>query len=233
MTYHVDVPIDGILATTAKALALEKNLAEAHAARGVAFSAAQRYDEAKAEFDRAIALDPNAAETFYFYARSNFAQGKLERAAELFERASAADPEDYQSPCLLVAVYRSLGRLEDAQRAAKRGVELAEQELARHPEDSRPAQIGSGALFELGEKERAMEWTARAIAIDPDDLVAQYNAACSYSRGGNVEVALDWLERCLPNLGHEKVKWAKHDADLEPLRNHPRYQKLFERLDRD
>jgi len=150
----------------------------------------------------------------------------------LFERAAAADPEDYQSPCLLVGVYHALGRAEDARRVAKRGVELAEQELARHPEDSRPAQIGSGALFRLGEKERAREWIARAIAIDPDDPVAQYNAACSYSRLGDVETALDWLERCLPILGHEKVKWARFDSDLEPLRRHPRYMSLFERVDK-
>src|SRR2546423_455470 len=110
MTYHVDVAIDGILTTAAKALALEETLAEAHAARSVAFSAAERYDEAKAEFEQAIALDPNAAETYYFYARSSFAQGKLQQAAELFERAAAADPEDYQSPCLLVGVYHALGR---------------------------------------------------------------------------------------------------------------------------
>src|SRR5437870_1957479 len=54
MTYHVDVATDEILATAARALALEENLAEAHAARGVAFSAAQRYDEVKAEFERAV-----------------------------------------------------------------------------------------------------------------------------------------------------------------------------------
>ena len=228
MTYHVNVALDGILATAAKALAQNDNLAEAHAARGVAFTAAERYQEAKSEFEKAIALDPNASETYYFYARSSFAQGKLEQAAELFERAIVADPEDYQSPCLLVGIYTSLGREEDARRAATIGVQLAEQELARHPEDSRPAQIGSGALFALGEKERAKEWTARAMAIDPDDPVAQYNAACSYSRLGEIEAALDLLERCLPSLGHEKVKWAKHDSDLDPLRSHPRFQRILE-----
>jgi adenylate cyclase len=87
-------------------------------------------------------------------------------------------------------------------------------------------------LFELGEKERAREWTARALAIDPDDLVAQYNAACSYSRLGDIDIALGLLEQCLPTLGHEKVNWAKYDSELEPLRKHPRYQKLFERVDK-
>ena len=117
---------------------------------------------------------------------------------------------------------------EDLKTAAQKGVELAERELALHPEDSRPAQLGSSALFELGETERSREWTSRAMAIDPDDRVVQYNAACSYTRLGDVDAALDLLERCLPNLGHEKQNWAKYDSVLDPLRSHPRYQKILD-----
>ena len=43
LSYHVNVDIDGILATTAKALALDDRLGEAHASRGVALSLGQRY----------------------------------------------------------------------------------------------------------------------------------------------------------------------------------------------
>jgi adenylate cyclase len=230
MTYHVNVAMEGILATTEKALALDPKLAEAHASRGVALSAGQRYEEAQAEFDEAIALNPESFEAHYFYARSNFAQGKIEQAIALFERAAKIRPDDYQIPCLLVGIYKSHGREQDAKDAARRGSELAERELARHPEDSRPAQLGAGALLELGEKQRAREWTARAMAIDPDDPVAQYNAACSYSRLGDTDLALDLLERCLPNLGHEKVNWSKYDSELDPVRSNPRYQKIMEAL---
>ncbi len=232
MTYHEKVAMDEVFATTEKALSLDPNLAEAHASRGVALSAGQRYEEAKEEFEKALALDPDSYEAHYFYARSNFAQGNVDRAAALFERAAEIRPDDYQVPCLLVAIYKSLGRAQDAKNAARKGVELAERELALHPEDSRPAQIGSGALFALGKKDRAREWTARALAIDPDDLVAQYNAACNYSLLGDIDAALDLLEQCLPKLGHEKVQWAKYDSDFDPVRSHPRYRRLFERIDR-
>jgi Predicted integral membrane protein len=232
MTYHEKVAMEKVLATTEKALALDPNLAEAHASRGVALSAGQRYEDAKDEFEKALALNPDSYEAHYFYARSNFAQGKVDRAAALFERAAEIKPDDYQVPCLLVGIYKSLGRRQDAKNAARKGVELAERELILHPEDSRPAQLGAGAWFLLGEKERAREWTARSLTIDPDDLVAQYNAACSYSRLGDIDAALNLLEQCLPNLGHEKVNWAKYDSELEPLRSHPRYQRLFERVDK-
>jgi adenylate cyclase len=232
MTYHEKVAMEKVLATTEKALALDPNLAEAHASRGVALSAGQRYEDAKDEFEKALALNPDSYEAHYFYARSNFAQGKVDRAAALFERAAEIKPDDYQVPCLLVGIYKSLGRRQDAKNAARKGVELAERELILHPEDSGPAQLGAGAWFLLGEKERAREWTARSLTIDPDDLVAQYNAACSYSRLGDIDAALNLLEQCLPNLGHEKVNWAKYDSELEPLRSHPRYQRLFERVDK-
>ena len=50
--------------------------------------------------------------------------------------------------------------------------------------------------------------------------------------GANYVFALDLLEQCLPKLGHEKVQWAKYDSDFDPVRNHPRYQRLFERIDK-
>ncbi len=229
LQYHVDVGIDSILATSAKALALENGLAEAHASRGLALSLGQRYEEAMAEFEQAIALDPNSFEAHYFYARACFGQGKLERAAALFERAAEIKPDDYQSLCLVIQIYQSLGRDRDKKDAARRGIERAESELTLHPENPRPAILGAGALLSLGETDRAKEWVSRALAIDPDDILTQYNAACVYSQLGDVEPAFDLLERLLPHAGHELRRgWIKHDSTLDPLRSHPRYQKVLE-----
>ena len=125
--YHVeDVAIADILATSAKALALDSGLAEAHASRGLALSVEKRYDEATAEFEQAIALDPDSFEGHYFYGRACFTLGKLERAAALFERVAEIKPDDYQALILLIQIYRSLGRDADMKSAARRGVERAE-----------------------------------------------------------------------------------------------------------
>jgi adenylate cyclase len=232
MIYQVDVPIDGILATSSKALELDSNLAEAHSSRAIALSAAQQIEEAQAEFETAIAVDPNSFEAHFFFARLNFQQGKIERAAAEYQRAAEIKPGDYQCACLLSQIYLSLGREQESKEAARRGVELAERELTAHPEDSRPAQLGAGVLVRLGEIDRAREWLARAVAIDPDDTNTQYNAACTYAQLGDIEVALDLLERTLPKLGPGGRNWAKHDSDFDPLRNHPRFQQLFDRIDK-
>src|SRR5881392_3710312 len=219
LIYHLDVGIDSILATSAKALTLENGLAEAHASRGLALSLGKRYDEAMAEFEKAIALDPNSFEGHFFYARACVGQGKLDRAATLFERAAEIKPDDYQSLCMLIHVYRSLGRDSDSSSAARRTVERAKGELSLHPENPRPAYLGAVALVVLGEADRAREWVSRALAIDPDDVLTQYNAVCAYSLLGDIEPAFDLLERLLPHAGHElKSGWIIHDSDLDPLR---------------
>jgi len=229
LIYHLDVGIDSILATSAKALALENGLAEAHASRGLALSLGKRYEEAMGEFEEAIALDPNSFEAHFFYARVCFTLGKLERAAALFERAAEIKPDDYQCLILLIQIYQSLGRDQDREDAARRGIERAERELTLHPENPRPAYLGAAALVTLGETDRAKEWVSRALAIDPDDILTQYNAACVYSILGDIEAAFDLLERLLPNAAHElKRGWIKHDSALDPLRSHPRYQKVLE-----
>jgi adenylate cyclase len=99
LNYNMSVSLEGILATSGKALDLESGLAEAHASRGLALSLEQRYLEAEAEFERAIALDRNLFEARYFYGRACFAQGKLEHAANHFERAIEIKPDDYQVRC--------------------------------------------------------------------------------------------------------------------------------------
>ena len=143
--YHLEAGIDTILATAGKALTLDDQLAEAHASRGLALSLGKRYEEATAEFERAIALDPNSFEGHYFYARACVTQGMPERAATLFERAAENKPDDYQSLCLLIQVYRSLGRPKDSESAARRGIERAKSELTLHPENARPAYLGANA----------------------------------------------------------------------------------------
>jgi adenylate cyclase len=226
--YNVGASPERILATSARALELEAGLAEAHASRALALSLAERYPEAEAEFERAIALNPDLFETLYFYGRACFAQGKIAQAAGLFERAMEIKPTDYQAQLLLPQMYRSLGRHAEARAAAQKGIALAENELATNPENARAAYLGASTLATLGEVDRAREWAARAMAIDPDDLLTQYNLACMYSQLGKSGEALDLLERLLPQANHETKAWIRHDADLQPLHSEPRWQQLLE-----
>ncbi|ASY55866.1 adenylate/guanylate cyclase domain-containing protein [Sinorhizobium sp. CCBAU 05631] len=228
--YNADVSIDGILATSAKALDLESGLAEAHASRGLALSLRERHSEAMAEFEQAIALDPNLFEAYYFYARACFTQGKLDEAARLFLRAAELKPDDYQALLVLVNILRSLGRDQEMRMAAQEGVARAERELRLRPENARPAYLGALGLAALGDRDRAKEWAGRALAIDPDDRLAKYNVACFYSLEGEHDRAIDLLVELLPRATHETKRWVKYDSDLDPIREHARFPKVLELL---
>jgi adenylate cyclase len=223
MVYQADVPLDGILDTAEKALALDSNLAEAHTARGVALSVARKFEEANAEFERALTLDPNSFDAHFLYARPAFQQGKIARAVELLQRAAEINPADYKPPALMIHMVRSLGRESETKAAARKTVELAERELISNPEDPRPAIAGALALLELGEKDRAKDWTRRAEAIEQEDRVTLYNIACVYSHLGECDAAFDLLERVIRNGRQFWRDWIENDSDLDGLRNHPRY----------
>ncbi len=228
--YHADVPVQRIFENTGKALSLNEHLAEAHASRGLALSIEKRFEESTAEFDRAMELDPNSFEAHYLAARSSFTQEKFERAAELFERAAEISPEDHQSLILLIQIYRSLGRDSEKYNAARRAIERIERELVLHPEDPRPAYMGIAALIELEENDRAREWIGRALVVGADDPLTQYNVACGYTKLGDIEEALDLLERMLPKVGEEIKMWIKHDSDFEALHSHRRFQRLLKSI---
>ena len=213
--------------SSARALELDADLAEAHASRGLVLSLAQRSEEAMTEFEQAIRLGPTSFESHYFYARACFAKNDLARAVVLFERAAELNPDDYQSNVMLQMIYRSLHRDAEVEGVARKAVEKAEHDLMLHPESSRPAYLGANCLITLGEHDRAREWLARALAIDPDDILTQYNAACLYCRLGDFESALGLLEQLLPHANEETKAWIKVDSDFDALRNDPRYQQAL------
>ena len=229
--YKAAVSANEILALTDKALAIDPNLAEAHAARGEALASIERREEAAVAFKRAIELDPNSYDVNLFYARFCVIMADWDGAIEYYTRALELEPERSQAPFLLQIIYRSVGKLEEAERYGRLGLKRAEEELKLYPESSRPAQLGACALASLGEKERALKWLERVRLTDPDDTQARYNAACTYAQLGEVEQAIDMLEEWSSHAGTELGVWFKHDADLDPIRDNPRYAALVERIE--
>ena len=229
--YNVAKSADEILATAGKAIALDPNLSEAHAARGMALANSNRRIEAAEAFERALELDPNSFDASLAFARFCVTGSDIERAIELYKRAVESQQDDSQAPFLIQLLLRGIGRTEESEKYARLGLKRAEEQLRLHPESSRPAQLGATALANLGEIDRAKAWMDRALAIDPDDANTKYNAACMWAQLGEPERAFEFLEDWIQHVGPDLKSWFKHDADLEPLRDHPRYQKLVEIID--
>jgi tetratricopeptide (TPR) repeat protein len=214
---------------SAKALELDPESAEAHAARGVALSLRGEHADAEQEFETAIRLNPDLFEAHYFYARDCFALGDYENAVRQYEEAMRARPEDYQSPLLVAGAFVALGRPADANAVRRRGIKLAEEHLRLNPDDARALYMGANGLVAVGEREQGLEWADRALAIDPDDAMLLYNIACIKSMALARAPALDCLERSV-RAGLTLRGWVLHDTDLDPIRNDPRFEAVIKSL---
>jgi adenylate cyclase len=216
-------------AASLRALELDPELAEAHAARAHVLALTDHYDEAREEFETAIRLDPTFYEAYYHYGRAALMHGRFEKSAQMFEKAFAVRPDDYQAPLLVTQVYRSLGKEPEVREAYERGVRLVEKYLKLNPVDQRALVLGANALWLVGQPERALEWGNRALALDPENPSVLYNLGCFYSIAGASKKALDCLEKSA-EVGTISKEWVEHDSDLDPIRAEPRFQALLEKL---
>jgi adenylate cyclase len=131
---------------------------------------------------------------------------------------------------MLSVLYVSLGRQADVLAAARESLARCQRQLEAKPESALAAYTGALALANLGERERALEWSRRALAIEPDDHMTLYNVACVYAELGLFDDAVDLLERAMPGASAHRQEWLRQDPDLRPLRDHPRFVALLRRL---
>lgn len=210
--------------TSRKALELAPDLAEAHAARGLAVSLDGGYPEAEREFQQAIALGPRSFESHYLYGRTCFRQGNFEQALRSFKKASELR-DDYQARALTAVCLEALGRDAEARSACQDSLEAASKHLALYPGDARALSLAAGSLCYLGRVAEALDWCHRAVSIDPDDPAVVYGAACVDALAGRRVQALDGLERALA-LGLADKAWIWNDPDLASLHEEPRFRAL-------
>jgi tetratricopeptide (TPR) repeat protein len=109
-----------------------------------------------------------------------------------------------------------------------------EAQLRETPEDpTLLAGLGT-ALAYLGRKSEAIRVGERALALTPiptngfSGPYFQHQLARSYILLGEPEKALDQLEPLLKIPYYLSPGWLKIDPTFDPLRKHPRFQKLVE-----
>jgi adenylate cyclase len=219
---------DGGLAAADKALTLDANLADAHAVKARVLFEDGHVEQAAAEIALALRLDPEAWEVNYQAAILSFRQQRLEDSARYFEKSTALAATDFGSPAMLITCYTALGNAEAARRAVKITVERTERVIAQDRSNGAALSYGVVGLAVLGEAERAKEWIARALLVDPDNLNMRYNFACALATYlKDADAALDMLGTFLEKTGPGYLNHAKVDPDLDLIRDHPRFKSMI------
>ena len=212
------------------ALNLDPKLAEAYAARGLAVSLNNKYEEAEKEFSKAIEMNPNLFEAYYFYGSTCYLEGKFEKAIDLFKEAGRVNPADYQAPAYLAFIYQMTGQSEKMDAVLDEALYKIEQHLALNPDDSRAIYLGAGALVRMGEQEKAMKWIKPLAATERDEPHLLYGIACLYSMTGRIEESIYYLEKAF-EVGFAHRRYLERDGDFDPIRSHPGYKALIKKLE--
>jgi adenylate cyclase len=219
---------DGLVAAE-RALVLEPNLAEAHAAKARILADSGRHDEASAEIDIALGQDAESYEVIRSAAYLSYRRQRLEDAIRYWEKATTLMETDINSPAMLMSCYVAVGDSDAARRSAQIALSRAEKSVAQDPSNGAVMAYSAYALATLGEAERAKERMNRALLIDPDDWNMRYNFACVLLiHLDEPDAALDVLGPVLGSVaaGHY-LNHLKVDPDFIRLGDNPRFKAMI------
>ncbi|HSA93630.1 MAG TPA: tetratricopeptide repeat protein, partial [Terriglobales bacterium] len=234
-----------------RALALDANLAEAHAAMGWIKKA---YDwdwaGADASHQRALALEPGNAKVMRSAGTLAFTLGRFEEALALDRRAVELDPLSVSARTNLGIHAHYAGRPEDAAAALKKALELnpegqgthtllgrvylaqvrpqeALAEMDREPEPVWRLYGQALAYHALGRKKEADAALAEFVAKYHAD--AAFQIAEVYAFRGEADRAFEWLERAYAQRDGG-LSEMKGDPLLRSLERDPRYAAFLKKM---
>lgn len=248
------------VAAARRALELDPELAEAHAAVGIAkFAKEWDYGGAEESFRNALRINPNLAETHVAYAQYLSIFGQEAEAVAEWQRGVQLDPLSPLYAAWFAGAWWEFGRFEHALTEAQRALDIQP--------DFPPALFVQGlALLETGRPDDALAVHRRLLAIypqqaftwvlarsnalagqvaearrtmagvkatPPTDLLHPWFIAAAYTAIGDREEALDWLERAYDMRLGFLVNIGRERAvgfDLRPLGSHPRFQALVKKM---
>lgn len=101
--------------------------------------------------------------------------------------------------------------------------------LRRDPEYVEALQILGDDYTKRGMVEEGLKVDQKLSQLRPKDPLVYYNLACSYSLAGELELAVEALEKALM-LGYRDFRWMARDPDLRKLRLSPLYKKIRNKI---
>jgi serine/threonine-protein kinase len=241
-----------------KALRLDSNLAEAHAALGkVLFFSEIDLDGAMREYKRAIELEPNDATAHHWFGNDTLAAlGQFEEAIAEGKRSVELDPLSVVINVDLGETFYYARRYDEAARQMRKALEIDPSSFYAHfnlgivlqltgdlpgaiAEYEKAKQLGDNPLVSAlcasakalaGDKNAALRMLSDFDELSRHREVVGYCRALLYLSLNNKDDALRWLEEGFKERDGSNICWIKVDPLLDPLHGDPRFESLVQKV---
>ena len=218
---------DGVAAAD-RALQLDPKLAEAYSVKARAALGRRDFVNANKEIEAALALSPDSWEVNKDAATVFVWQHDFAKALKYYEKCVSLFPEDLHSWDIILMCYRALGDQAAVRRNAELMLAQAQAIVDREPNNQHAYARGANALVSAGDIPLASEWFERVLLLAPDNIDFRYNFACAlFAYPEGIEFGLDHLEYVFERSVGSIIRRADIDTDLDPVRDHPRFKKMY------
>ena len=181
-----------------------------------------QFESAALAMQKSLELAPTAI-AYSNAGASLFLLRRFEEAVDMYQKAVEYAPDDFENWGSLGDAYRySEGLQELAEPMYRNAIKLALESLEVNANDV--STLGLLAHYEanIGNREQALQYLARASALAPKDLYVNYTTATALCALGETEQALAALNLAI-RLGYSATL-AKADASLCGLTELPGFQ---------
>ena len=173
-----------------RALELDPELAEAHAAMASVCNALDRFDEVVAEATEAVRLNPNLAEAHLALGIVYASMGRLQDGLAALERAYELDPLALHTTDILARVARVAGRVE-------RSSEVLERMNRLYPNNPRVLQGLAETHMVKSEFDMAQALLTEGLKVDPREPILRLDQALLYAYTGRRKEAEEALRELM------------------------------------
>lgn len=103
--------------------------------------------------------------------------------------------------------------------------------LKRNPRYTEVMEILGGLYTEAGRIDDGLRMDRRLVRLMPENPLAHYNLACSLALKEKPRDAIRSLAKAI-DLGYTDVNWMLQDPDLDPIKEHPHFLGMINKIKR-